>query len=272
MKLLILGAAGMLGQALVKEFAAEDIIVGDLPDFDLTKPKDLQKQIFAMAPEVIINAAAFTDVDGCETAKKVCFLVNGQAVGDLAKIAKNIGATLVHFSTDYVFNGQEPNGYKETDQPQPLNVYGQSKAEGENLLQQNADKFYLIRTAWLFGHGGKNFIDTIINLSNEKKELPVVNDQFGNPTYTKDLAAAIKNIILDKKPFGIYHQTNQGSCSWYELALKIKEINGLEINFISTSSATLPHSAVRPKYSILINNKLPALRPWEEALADYLSK
>lgn len=270
-KLLILGANGMLGHALINEFTLDDIIVGDLPEFDLTQPQDLKTKILSIQPEVIINAAAYTDVDGCETEKQLCNLVNGKAVGSLAKIAREIGAIIVQISTDYVFGGENKDGYKEGDKTNPINIYGQSKKLGEKLLKQNADKFYLIRTAWLYGPYGKNFVDTIIKLARERKELSVVSDQFSNPTYTKDLAAAIHQILLDKKPFGIYHQTNQGSCSWYNLSCKIKEIKGLDIEVIPVNSTAFPRPALRPKYSILINTKLPNLRPWEEALKDYLS-
>lgn len=263
----------MLARALINELSGEDLFLGDLPDFDLTKFDDLEEKITALKPEVIINAAAYTNVDGCETDRNICLAVNGEAVGNLAKIAKKIGSILVHFSTDYVFDGKSLTGYKEDDLPSPLNVYGQSKALGEKLLIENGDQFYLIRSAWLYGLNGKNFVDTIIGLAATQPVIKVVNDQIGSPTYTKDLAQAIHQILIDKKPFGIYHRTNDGQCSWYDFALEIKKIKNLsaEIQPIKTEEQEVKRPAVRPLNSVLINTKLPALRSWQEALSDYLS-
>ncbi len=272
MKILLLGAGGMLGHALINEFAGEDLVVGDLPDYDLSKFKELEIKIRTIKPEVIINAAALTNVDACETDQELCRQINGQAVGKLAALTKGINIILVHFSTDYVFAGNDKNGYSEEAPTNPLNAYGQSKALGEQLLIKNTDKYYLIRTAWLYGPSGKNFVDTIINLAGKSQLVPVVNDQFGSPTYTKDLAASVRRILIDKRPFGLYHQTNSGQCSWYEFAFKIKAIKRFEAVIEPVSSQQFPRPAIRPKYSILLNTKLPALRPWPEALADYLSK
>lgn len=272
MKVLLLGAGGMLGHALVNEFAGDEIIVGDLPEFDITNFKEIKDKLQAIQPEVIINAAAYTNVDGCETNAELCNLVNGEAVGNLASISKELGIILVHYSTDYVFTGNNENGYAEEAQTNPLNIYGQSKELGEQLLMKNTDKYYLIRTAWLYGNSGKNFVDTIIELSGKNQQIPVVNDQFGNPTYAKDLAAATRRILIDKKPAGIYHQTNKGSCSWYEFALKIKELKGFKAEITPVTSKEFERRAKRPKYSKLINAKLPPLRHWVEALADYLKR
>ena len=270
MKILILGANGMLGHALINAFANEDIMVGDLPEFDITKTEDLKLKIKGFKPEIVINAAAFTKVDECEAKKNLCNQINGEAVGDLAKICKDLNAILVHYSTDYVFDGNKKEGYLETDQTKPVNAYGASKELGEKLLQKNTAGFYLIRTAWLYGPFGKNFVDTIIELALKQKEIKVVNDQFGNPTYAKDLAQATKQILIDKPAFGIYHRTNAQSCSWHELAKKIKEIMGLTAELIPVSSAEFPMAAKRPRYSKLINTKLPELRSWTEALEEYL--
>lgn len=270
MKILILGANGMLGHALINAFSSDDIMVGDLPEFDLTKTEDLKLKIKNFSPEIVINAAAFTRVDDCEAKKGICNQVNGETVGELAKICRELGIILVHYSTDYVFDGSKKSGYLENDKTKPINAYGLSKELGEKLLQKNTDKFYLIRSAWLFGPFGKNFVDTIIELALKQKEIKVVNDQFGNPTYTKDLAQATRQILIDKPAFGIYHRTNAQSGSWYELAQKIKETMGLNAEFIPVSSTEFPRAAKRPKYSKLINTKLPELRPWTEALEEYL--
>jgi len=271
MKVLLLGAGGMLGHALVNQFSGDELLVGDLPEFDLTKFAEVKHKIREMNPEFIINAAAYTNVDGCETNTALCNLINGEAVGNLASIAKELGIILVHYSTDYVFAGDQEKGYQEEDKTNPLNTYGQSKELGERLLKENTDKHYLIRTAWLYGPSGKNFVDTIIDLSAKNRKIPVVNDQFGNPTYTKDLARSTRQILVDKRPFGIYHQTNEGSCSWYEFALKIKELKGFKAEVIAVTSEQFKRPASRPKYSKLINSKLPPLRLWQEALKDYLS-
>jgi len=271
MRIFILGANGMLARALINELSDEDLFLGDLPDFDLTKFDDLEEKISALKPEVIINAAAYTNVDGCETDQNVCLEVNGEAVGNLAKIAKKLGSILVHFSTDYVFDGKNKEGYKEDGAVAPLNMYGQSKALGEKLLQKNCEQYYLIRSAWLYGLNGKNFVDTIIDLSTKQQVIKVVNDQVGSPTYAKDLAQAVHQLIVDKKPFGIYHRTNDGKCSWYDFALAVKKIKNFSAEIEAITTQEMPRPATRPSNSVLINTKLPALRSWQDALTEYLN-
>ena len=260
----------MLGHALCNALAEYDLVPADLPDYDLTKFEDLQAKINDIKPDFVINAAAFTDVDGCEASEEICDLVNGQAVGNLAQACKKIGCILVHYSTDYVFNDENSQGYLENDQINPLNAYGKSKALGEELILKSGCDFYLIRTAWLYGANGKNFVDTILDLATKQEEIKVVNDQVGNPTYALDLAQSTKKILVDKPSFGIYHQTNAGSCSWYEFALKIKELTGFKAAILPVTSAEFIRPAKRPKFSILLNTKLPLLRPWENSLKDYL--
>ncbi|MDP2586474.1 MAG: dTDP-4-dehydrorhamnose reductase [Candidatus Komeilibacteria bacterium] len=272
MKILLLGANGMLGHALADVFVEEDLVLGDLPDYDITNYDDLNLKIDQIKPEVIINAAAYTNVDGCETDKELCLSVNGLAMGNLAAAAKKQQAVLIHYSTDYVFDGDNKDGYAEDEPINPVNAYGVSKAKGEELIRQSGCNFYLIRTAWLYGKYGKNFVDTIIDLSVKQEEIKVVNDQFGNPTYAPDLAKATRQLMIDKKPFGVYHQTNANNCSWYDFALRIKEIKGFEAVITPVSSAEFPRPAKRPNYSILINTKLTPLRSWQEALVEYLKK
>ncbi len=262
----------MLGHALAGAFAEDELVPGDLPDYDLTAYDELNQKISQIKPEVIINAAALTDVDGCEAKQEICHLVNGEAVGNLATICKELGSILIHYSTGYVFDGNNANGYAEDQPTQPVNAYGRSKELGEKLFQQSGVKGYLIRTSWLYGPYGKNFVDTMIDLSTKQAEIKVVNDQIGNPTYVSDLAQATKKTLIDKPAFGIYHQTNDGNCSWYEFAQKIKEIKGFGAKMVPVASAEFPRPAKRPQYSILINTKLPALRSWQEALTDYLKK
>lgn len=274
MKTLILGSKGMLAFKLIKAFEEHEMIKLDLPELDITKREDVLNKITELMPELVINAAAYTDVDGCETKKDLAMNVNGNAVGYIAEACNKINVPLVHISTDYVFDGNRSSGYVEEDERNPINVYGQSKALGEDLLIKNTKKFFLIRTAWLYGPNGKNFVDTITRLASEKPELSVVTDQIGNPTYTGDLAEKIKEIV-EKGIFGIYHVTNSGSCSWFDFAEKILEIKGMRNPINPTTSSQFKRQAKRPAYSILINRNLekygiPKMRPWQEALKYYL--
>jgi dTDP-4-dehydrorhamnose reductase len=265
MKTLILGAKGMLGADLVKVFP--DALAWDINDLDITNTKQVTDKIKKLKPELVINAAAYTDVDGAEDNKKKCFEVNAYAVENLARLCKKLNAILVHFSTDYVFDG-EKQGYKEDDKPNPVNVYGDSKALSEKLLMKNAEKYYLIRTAWLYGKSGRNFVNTITQSAKEKKILKVVDDQIGSPTYTKDLALKLKEVTA--MPFGIYHITNAGSVSWFEFAKRIIKLLNIDAKVIPIKSEELRRPAKRPNCSILLNTKLIPLRPWNEALAEYL--
>jgi dTDP-4-dehydrorhamnose reductase len=273
MKVLILGAKGMLGTALLKIFAQETPLAWDQADVDITNEKVTIEKIKQVSPEVIINAAAYTDVDGAESARDLAFHVNEDGVRHVASAAKAIDALLVHYSTDYIFPGNHQSGYSEDDQPgPPVNVYGESKLAGEFALKEIRPRHYLLRTAWLYGTGGKNFIDTMLRLAGTSKEIQVVNDQYGNPTYTNDVAEATLNIINNKLPYGIYHTVNSGTASWYELALKIFELKGISVHINPITSSQYPLPAKRPHYSILRNTRGPALRPWSEALDDYLKE
>jgi len=218
MKILILGAKGMLGHDLMKVFGAFWPLGLGINDLDITDVKKLTRKLKKLKPDVIINAAAYTDVDAAEKNKKLAQKINGQAVANLARLSLRLGAILIHFSTDYVFSGRKKQGYQESDLPEtPLNNYGRSKLIGErqiNKLASQGLKYYLIRTSWLFGpashrHHHKNFVDTILKLAKNRKMIKVVNDQFGSPTYTYDLALAVKNLLINKAPYGIYHLTIQ---------------------------------------------------------------
>lgn len=273
-KLLVLGAKGMLGQDLVKVFSADrhyEVIAWDIKELDITNRKEVFEKISKLKPEIIINAAAYTDVDGCESAKDVCMRINGEAVGYLAKAAKKIDAVLVYYSTDYIFDGKKKEGYVEDEKNiSPINVYGQSKALGERELQKNTNKYYLIRTSWLYGKAGKNFVDTMLKLAQTQKKLRVVCDQHGKPTYTVDLAKRTKELLESGRDFGIYHITNEGETTWYEFAKKIFELAKVDIKVLPCTTEDFPRPAKRPEYSILINTKLPPLRSWKIALFEYL--
>jgi dTDP-4-dehydrorhamnose reductase len=257
-KVVILGAFGMLGHALQEVFP-DAIFKGH--ELDITNEAEIQSYIKSEKPAIVINAAAYTDVEGAEDHPDLAFAVNGTAPGYIAEACRDCGALLVHYSTDYVFNGQKEE-YFEDDSPAPINVYGRSKLLGENLIQENLSSYLIIRTSWLYGPHGKNFVDTMIVLSGQMEFVKVVNDQFGRPTYTKDLAAATKRML--GKESGVYHITHDGTCSWYEFAKAIIP------NALPCPTNEFPRKARRPQYSVLKSSKTRPLRHWREALADYL--
>ncbi|KAF5049550.1 dTDP-4-dehydrorhamnose reductase [anaerobic digester metagenome] len=260
-KTLIIGASGMLGSDLCKVFP--DAVKLTHHDLDITDREQVIESILKIKPDVVINAAAYTNVDGCEDNKELAFQVNGYGPGYIAEACARAGAKLVHFSTDYVFDGSKKE-YVESDIPDPINVYGDSKLLGEKKIIENMDDYRIVRISWLFGIHGKNFVETMLKLSGEMDTVKVVNDQFGKPTYTMDLASKVKEIIeLDP---GIYHITNDGICSWYEFASSIID------NVIPCTSEEFPRKAKRPKYSVLVNTKTGPMRHWKEALKDYLQE
>lgn len=276
MHILLLGKNGLLGQALTKTLSNFTLTAWDIDELDITDFPTTDQKIHALKPNIIINATGYTNVDDAEKEPEKANLLNGTAVDHLAKICQTINATLIHFSTDYVFDGQQKTGYDEASPKNPLNAYGLSKALGEDLIQKNLQKYFIIRTSWLFGPGGPNFVNTMLNLAQKQTELKVVHDQIGKPTYSIDLAAGIKSIVndylADKLKPGIYHLTNENHCSWAELAQKIFAIKQLPVKVIPVTTAEFPRPAPRPAYSILNNHKLPLLRSWESALKEYLQK
>ena len=283
MKVLLLGSDGLLGSELKKVFSSDyDITAFVRENLDITDEKEVLQKVEEIKPRIIINATGYTSVDNAESEKDLATAVNGYAVGYLAKAAQKVGALLVHYSTDYVFSGNKGVGYTEDDMPAevPSTIYGQSKLLGEMELQKNTDKFYLIRTSWVFGSGGKNFVDTMIRLGTERDELRVVNDQHGKPTYAVDLAKATRDLIESSAKFGIYHLTNEGDTTWYEYAKYIIGKYGTQKGWsrkefphiIPVTSDEFPTLAQRPHWSVLINTKFPHLRPWSEALEEHLGK
>ncbi|MCK5123561.1 MAG: dTDP-4-dehydrorhamnose reductase [Candidatus Pacebacteria bacterium] len=273
MKILILGYKGMLGHELVKEFKNDhELILWDREQIDISRKEDTIKKVTDLGPDLVINAAAYTAVDEAEHNKDLVYKVNSCAVGFLATACKEIDALFIHFSTDYVFDGENHNGYKENHLYNPINLYGKSKALGEKMILDISPKYYIIRTSWLFGKYGKNFIETMLRLARENKEVRVVNDQFGSPTYAKDLASEVRKLVESENRSGIYHITNSGTCNWYEFAVQIFELSNLNIKVRPVKSEEFPTPAKRPTYSMLTNTKLPPMRKWEEALKDYLKK
>lgn len=276
MKILILGHKGMLGSDLMLRLTkAHDVTGRDADAFDIVSAEDCGRVVAESAPDVVINAAAYTNVDGCEVNRERCFAVNAAGVKNLALACRGKGITLVHFSTDYVFDGRKGTPYVEEDPPAPLNVYGASKREGEQHLRDLAERAILIRTAWLYGPHGNNFVKTILEKASAVKTLEVVDDQIGSPTYTRDLAAAVQ-LLIEGGHTGIFHVTNSGCCSWYEYACTIVRyagMNGVTIRPIGSERSARP--ALRPSWSVLSCRKFTAasgmtLPPWQSALRDYL--
>jgi dTDP-4-dehydrorhamnose reductase len=257
-KTVILGAFGMLGHELQKAFP---YAIAKGRDLDITNRRSVRSFLQDYHPEIVINAAAYTDVDGCEDNREHAFAVNGEALEHIATACADINAILIHYSTDYVFDGSK-KGYIESDEPHPINAYGESKLLGEQNIQKSLDEYRIIRTSWLFGKHGKNFVDTILRLSVEMPAVKVVENQFGKPTYAVDLAYKTREIItLDP---GIYHITNDGICSWYEFASAFID------NAVPCSSDEFSRKARRPKNSVLINTRTAPMRHWKESLEEYL--
>lgn len=271
-KVVILGGRGMLGTDLERTLlSAYDVVVLDRDDGDITNEILLKKTISTIKPQWIINCAAMTNVDGCEADHDTAFAINGHAVKNIITAAKAEQARIIHISTDYVFDGQREEGYEESCIKNPISTYGKSKAMAEDiLLKDYPEASYIVRTAWLYGEHGKNFVYSMLDLARKGSELRVVDDQVGSPTYTVDLSQAIKNIIDMKHTPGIYHVTNAGRTSWHGFAQEIFRCIQDPIVVIPVSTEAFPRPAKRPAYSVLLNTKLPPLRHWKDALQEFL--
>ncbi len=273
-KILILGAKGMLGGELLKVFGRR-AIGWDREDCDLLNAPELQERIESLKPEAVINCAAFNDVDGAEDRPEAAYALNAEAVKNLADICKGLNIPLMHFSTNYVFSGKRGE-YAEDAVPDPVSVYGQSKRQGEIELQKQADKFWLVRTAALFGPKGqselskKSFVELMLDLAAKNPEVKAVADEINSLTYAPDLARAAAELVNDKKPFGVYHITNSGFASWYDFAKEIFAQKGLNAKLIKVPGGEFKRKASRPAKSVLLNTKLPSLRSWREALREFL--
>ncbi len=272
MRIAITGSAGQLGRALQSVLQSDDLLLLDLPQHDLTDYAATQHTIAGFRPQTVIHAAAFTNVDQCEREPETAYKANALAAQNVALACRECKAAMVYISTDYVFGGAKSEPYWEWDQPNPQSVYARSKLAGEYVTQSILHRFYVVRTAWLYGRGAKNFVTSVLRLASERDQLHYVTDEVGSPTYAPDLAQALSKLILHPI-YGIYHLTNTGVCSRYEWAKAILELSG------------------RPDYPILPTQgyqraaKVPArcelrnlaaatqfgivMRPWREALADY---
>jgi dTDP-4-dehydrorhamnose reductase len=277
MRILVMGHKGMLGSDLMEALGRDHDVNGiDRDEFDITSAGDCIRVVEEFNPDAIVNAAAYTDVDGCETNREACFAVNAEGVRNIASACRGRNTKIVHYSTDYVFDGTKGEPYVEEDPCRPINQYGESKRRGEEALIETAEDHVLIRTAWLYGRQGKNFVRAILAKAKEEGKLRVVDDQVGSPTYSVDLAQATK-LLVERDSRGIYHVTNRGVCSWYQFAQRIVEYAQLPgVTVEPIKSHEINRKAKRPAYSVLSNRKFmdatrKAMRPWQVALNDYIT-
>ncbi|HAR95388.1 MAG TPA: dTDP-4-dehydrorhamnose reductase [Deltaproteobacteria bacterium] len=276
MRVLVTGSDGLVGSNILPFLQQRfDLVPVFEEDWDIADMRAGEKVLSQQRPDVLLNLAAATNVDGCEDNPEAAFRVNGEAPGTLAVLCTRFGAKLVHFSTDYVFDGTKVGPYNEEDPTNPLSVYGKSKLLGEkNVLELNRSAT-IIRTEWVYGQGGENFITKVLKIARETGTLEVVNDQWGTPTYAKDLGPAVAALIEGKKA-GIYHVTNSGSCSWFGFARKIFSLLGIDVICRPITSERLVRRAKRPMNSVLDCDKLRnhtslQMRHWETALQEYLT-
>ncbi len=278
-RIAIIGSNGQLGTDLMTALADHEPVGLTHDDIDVSVPVSVMEALGPQKPEIVINTAAFNRVDECELSPEKGFLVNAIGTYNLAQACRELGALLVHFSTDYVFDGARPEPYAETDRPGPISAYGISKLAGEQFVSYLLDRSLIIRTSGLYGKAGSrskggNFVGTMLKLGREGREIKVVNDQTLSPTYTFDLAQKVKQVISHGE-CGLYHITNQGSCTWYEFAHEIFRIAGIDARLTPASSLEYGAPARRPARSVLRNRMLEetglgCLRPWDEALRAYL--
>jgi dTDP-4-dehydrorhamnose reductase len=279
LNLLVIGCKGQLGTDL-SGVAKEDghrVTCVDFPDIDITDSAKTSAVIRSAAPEVIINSAAYTAVDDAEKNEKLAFAVNADGVANIARAAKEIGATVVHFSTDYVFDGTKRTPYVETDAPNPQTAYGRTKLAGERNLLGILDASIIVRIAWLYGVNGANFVKAILSRARKNsltgEPVKVVNDQIGNPTHTVDVCRQVMT-LLDTKEYGVYHATSEGVCSWYDFARLIVKTAGIAVEVVPCTTKEFPRPAPRPAYSVLENARLKKMGrnqmpQWEKAYGDF---
>ena len=278
MKVLVTGFAGQLGYDIAQELAARGIscIAADKGEFDLTNTESVRGFVGACRPDVIVHCAAYTAVDKAEEDSAACYKVNVNGTQNLCSTAKEMQAKFVYISTDYVFDGEKSEPYEVDDVTGPQTVYGSTKLEGENRVRHTCPKHFIIRTAWVFGKNGNNFVKTMLRLGKERETLNVVCDQFGSPTYTKDLARLICDMIQTDK-YGTYHATNEGFCSWADFAFEIMRKAGLSTRVVPISSSEYPAKAKRPMNSRLskqklVDNGFTPLPDWQDALERYIKE
>lgn len=265
----------MLGSDICSVFSDVELTAFTLKDFDITDLDASVSAIKGIKPDYLIHAAAYTNVDGSEQAPDNAYLVNGIGTRNLTMACEETGCPIIYISSDYIFDGTKNVPYNEWDQPNPINHYGLSKLMGERYVASLTNRFYIVRTSWLYGKKGNNFVDTISRLLTEKNELDVVTDQVGSPTYTLDLARKLKKLI--GRGYGTYHITNSSHCSWYDFAVEIARLRSSKTAIKKTTSDVFKLPARRPSFSVLNNTMLrlegiKESRPWKEALKDYITQ
>ncbi len=281
MKITVIGCNGQLGQEMMNYLRERncEVLGIDYPEIDITQKEKTLEILKKIYPEIIINCTGFTSVDVCEKEIYKSYAINARGVEHLAFAANQINSTLIHYSTDYIFDGKKQNPYLENDLAYPLSIYGKSKLFGELLLQKYLKTYYILRIAWLYSAYGTNFVKRIVQLAKEREKtgepIKVVKDQFGTPTYAYDVCQQTWAILTKRPEFGIYHATNEGFCSWFEFASQIFTLLNIKVPLLSCTTQEFPRPASRPAYSVLENGKLKALSlnfmpEWEKSLAQFL--
>ena len=278
MKILVSGVKGQLGYDVVQEGESRglDMFGTDVDNMDITNAGQVKQVIEAYKPDAVIHCAAYTAVDAAEDNQELCRKINVDGTRNIAEVCKDMDIPMMYFSTDYIFNGQGENFWKEDDPKKPLNVYGQTKYEGELAVQELVEKYFILRISWVFGVNGNNFIKTMLRVGPQRGEVGVVADQIGSPTYTYDLAKLVIDMIQTDK-YGAYHVTNEGICSWYEFACAIFKQAGLDVKVNPLTTAEYPAKAARPSNSRMSKDKLinagfEMLPSWQDALSHYLKQ
>lgn len=278
MRVLVTGVKGQLGYDVVNELKKRgmEAIGVDIEEMDITDAASVNQVIRAAAPDAVIHCAAYTAVDAAEENEAVCRRVNADGPRNIAKVCRDLDIKMLYISTDYVFEGRGEQSWEPEDKPAPRSVYGQTKYEGELAVQELLDRYFIVRIAWAFGRNGKNFVKTMLRLAETHDTITVVNDQFGSPTYTYDLARLLVDMIQTEK-YGVYHATNEGFCSWYDFACAIFREAGIEVNVVPVTSAEYGAKANRPMNSRMSKEKLTEngferLPSWEDALKRYVQE
>ncbi|OGX68130.1 MAG: dTDP-4-dehydrorhamnose reductase [Paenibacillus sp. RIFOXYA1_FULL_44_5] len=275
MKIMVTGAGGQLGKDLVDSLGQHhQVIALTRAELDITNQEQCKQIIHTVRPDAVIHAAAYTAVDLAESEEDQAYAVNAFGTRNIAAAVQEIGAKLCYISTDYVFDGNSNVPYREYDNTNPTGVYGKSKRAGEQLVQSLCERYFIVRTSWVYGKYGSNFVKTMLKLGQDKKELKVVHDQIGSPTYTVDLSCFLETLVLTEK-YGIYHASNSGICSWYEFAQAIFAESGANVVVHPCTTEEFPRPAPRPKFSVMDHLSIRAngfqdLRPWQEALREFL--
>ena len=278
MKVFVTGIKGQLGYDVMKELEKQGLeaVGADIEEMDITDAGSVERVLTETAPDAVIHCAAYTAVDAAEENEEICRKVNAGGTANIARTCGKMGIKMIYISTDYVFDGKGERPWEPEDERHPISVYGQTKYEGELAVQAETDKYFIVRIAWVFGINGKNFVKTMLRLSETHDRITVVNDQYGSPTYTYDLAKLLVDMVQTEK-YGIYHATNEGICTWYEYACEIFKLSGKDMEVVPVTSAEYGAKASRPENSRMSKDKLTVsgfdrLPPWQDALRRYLKE